>query len=138
MKTRLFSLVMLVACLTAAFLFQNHNAHAQNGLTGFNQTTTNSNATEITATHPGLTANPLPSANSNASFANYDPDDIDYDSITKRDQLPKLIIPGYDRYSAARALDKKLSHEEAMKKAFSSDDARERWSDIFKRIYEGK
>jgi hypothetical protein len=66
-----------------------------------------------------------------------DDDEIDYDKITKRDQLPKLIIPGYDKYSAARALNKK-SHEDAIKEAFPGADAQERWNKIFKRIYDGK
>jgi hypothetical protein len=71
-------------------------------------------------------------------LTNYASDDaIDYDKITKRDQLPKLIIPGYDKYSAARLIDKK-SHEDAMKDAFESEDAQKRWNDVFKRIYNGK
>lgn len=61
-------------------------------------------------------------------------EDVDYDKIEKREQLPKLIIPGYDRYTTERAINGK-SHEEAMKKAFSSDKARKRWSEVFKRIY---
>jgi hypothetical protein len=63
-------------------------------------------------------------------------DEIDYDKITKRDQLPKLIIPGYDKYCLARQ--QKNSHEDAMKEAFPSEKAQERWTDIFKRIYGGK
>ena len=65
---------------------------------------------------------------------NADDDEVDYDKITKRDELPKLIIPGYDRYTTERALNG-LSHEEAMKKAFSSEKAQKRWSEVFKRIY---
>jgi len=54
--------------------------------------------------------------------------------VNKRDDLPKLIIPGYDRYTVERVINKK-SHEEAMKKAFSSEAARKKWSEHFKRIY---
>jgi hypothetical protein len=71
-------------------------------------------------------------------LTNYAGDDAtDYDKITKRDQLPKLIIPGYDKYSAARLIDKK-SHEDAIKEAFESEDAQKRWNEVFKRIYSGK
>ena len=59
--------------------------------------------------------------------------DVDYDKITKAEDLPKLIRPAYDRYSAARALG--ASHEKAMKDAFSSEDARDEWAARFKRIY---
>lgn len=136
MKNTLFLPAFLTAICTAV-LVSSINVVAQNTLAGVNQTTLISNSAETTnGLQPAYTATPKP-VNGNASFADYDPDDIDYDAITKRDQLPKPIIPGYDRYSAARAIDKK-SHEEAMKKAFSSDDARERWADVFKRIYEGK
>jgi hypothetical protein len=69
------------------------------------------------------------------SFA--DDDEIDYDKITRRDQLPKLIIPGYDKYSEARAFRNK-SHEDAMKEVFPSEEARKRWTDVFKKIYAGK
>ncbi len=63
-----------------------------------------------------------------------DDDEVDYDKITKRDELPKLIIPGYDRYTTEREING-LSHEKAMKKAFSSERAQKRWSEVFKRIY---
>jgi hypothetical protein len=65
---------------------------------------------------------------------NADEEEIDYDKITRRDQLPKPIIPGYDKYSAARAIDKK-SHEDAMKEAFASEEAQKRWAAVFKKIY---
>lgn len=65
---------------------------------------------------------------------NDDDEEVDYDKITKRDELPKLIIPGYDRYTTERAINGK-SHDEAMKKAFSSERAQKRWSEVFKRIY---
>ena len=60
--------------------------------------------------------------------------EVSYDKVNKRDDLPKLIIPGYDRYTVERVINKK-SHEEAMKKAFSSEAARKKWSEHFKRIY---
>ena len=52
--------------------------------------------------------------------------------------MPKLIRPAYDRYAAERALNPKMTHEEAMKKALSSKEARDKWSDTFKKIYKGK
>lgn len=70
----------------------------------------------------------------NLLLLNADDKEVDYDKITKRDELPKLIIPGYDRYTTERALNG-LSHEKAMKKAFSSERAQKRWSEVFKRIY---
>lgn len=73
-------------------------------------------------------------AQANLLLLNDDDKEVDYDKITKRDELPKLIIPGYDRYTTERALNG-LSHEEAMKKAFSSERAQKRWSEVFKRIY---
>ncbi|MBK7099426.1 MAG: hypothetical protein IPH58_15280 [Sphingobacteriales bacterium] len=57
-----------------------------------------------------------------------------YDKLNKREDLPKPIILGYDRYTVEREINKK-SHEEAMKKAFSNEDARKKWSKHFKRIY---
>ncbi len=73
-------------------------------------------------------------AQANQLLLNADDDEVDYDKITKRDELPKLIIPGYDRYTTERAING-LSHEKAMKKAFSSERAQKRWSEVFKRIY---
>lgn len=63
-------------------------------------------------------------------------DETDYDDITKESELPKLIKPGYQKYAAARALGS--SHEKALKDAFPSDDAQERWSEVFKRIYKNQ
>lgn len=61
--------------------------------------------------------------------------EIDYDDIEKAEDLPKPIRPAYDRYAAERALNPKMTHEEAMKKAFSSKEARNKWSDTFRKIY---
>lgn len=63
-------------------------------------------------------------------------DDIDYDDITKESELPKPIKAGYQKYAAARALGS--SHEKALEEAFASDDAQERWGDVFKRIYKNQ
>lgn len=62
----------------------------------------------------------------------------DYDNIDDPGDLPKPIRPAYDRYAAERALNPKMTHEEAMKKALSSKEARDKWSDIFKKLYKGK
>ncbi|MCB9304477.1 MAG: hypothetical protein H6566_27910 [Lewinellaceae bacterium] len=71
-------------------------------------------------------------------LVNTDRQRADYDNIDDPDDLPKLIRPAYDRYAAERALNPKMTHEEAMKKALSSKEARDKWSDTFKKIYEGK
>ncbi len=63
-------------------------------------------------------------------------DEIDYDDITKESELPKLAKPGYQKYAAARALGS--SHEKALEEAFASEDAQERWSEVFKRIYKNQ
>lgn len=63
---------------------------------------------------------------------------VSYDDIDDPDDLPKPIRPAYDRYAAERALNPKTTHEEAMKKALSSKEARDKWSKIFKKLYGGK